>query len=90
MLVMEKLMNKIMKRFGAVCIGIFMVFTLCMPCFADETQKTIRVGSFEDTFNYVDDHGVRCGYGYELMQALAGYTGWNVNFSWFINIYNFK
>ena len=36
-------MNKIMKRFGAVCISIFMVFTLCMPCFADETQKTIRV-----------------------------------------------
>ena len=33
------------------------------------------VGSFEDTFNYVDDHGVRRGYGYELMQALAGYTG---------------
>ena len=77
---MEKLMNKIMKRFGAVCIGIFMVFTLCMPCFADETQKTIRVGSFEDTFNYVDDHGVRCGYGYELMQALAGYTGWKFEY----------
>lgn len=80
MLVMEKLMNKIMKRFGAVCISIFMVFTLCMPCFADETQKTIRVGSFEDTFNYVDDHGVRRGYGYELMQALAGYTGWKFEY----------
>ena len=73
-------MNKIMKRFGAVCISIFMVFTLCMPCFADETQKTIRVGSFEDTFNYVDDHGVRRGYGYELMQALAGYTGWKFEY----------
>lgn len=80
MLVMEKLMNKIMKRFGAVCISIFMVFTLCMPCFADETQKTIRVGSFEDTFNYVDEHGVRRGYGYELMQALAGYTGWKFEY----------
>ena len=77
---MEKLMNKIMKRFGAVCISIFMVFTLCMPCFADETQKTIRVGSFEDTFNYVDDHGVRRGYGYELMQALAGYTDWKFEY----------
>ena len=80
MLVMEKVMNKIMKRVGAVCISIFMVFTLCMPCFADETQKTIRVGSFEDTFNYVDDHGVRRGYGYELMQALAGYTGWKFEY----------
>ncbi len=77
---MEKLMNKIMKRFGAVCISIFMVFTLCMPCLADEPEKTIRVGSFEDTFNYVDEHGARRGYGYELMQALAGYTGWKFEY----------
>lgn len=77
---MEKVMNKIMKRVGTVCISILMLFTLCIPCFADETQKTIRVGSFEDTFNYVDDHGVRRGYGYELMQALSGYTGWKFEY----------
>ena len=50
----------------------------------DETQtkqqKIIRVGSFEDTFNYVDQNGVRRGYGYELMQALAGYTGWKFEY----------
>ena len=51
-----------------------------MPCLADEAEKTIRVGSFEDTFNYVDEHGVRRGYGYELMQALAGYTGWKFEY----------
>ena len=79
-LVMVRLMNKIMKRFGAICISIFIIFTLCMPCLADETEKTIRVGSFEDTFNYVDEHGVRRGYGYELMQALAGYTGWKFEY----------
>ena len=42
--------------------------------------KIIRVGSFEDTFNYVDKNGVRRGYGYELMQALAGYTGWKFEY----------
>ena len=42
--------------------------------------QTIRVGSFEDTFNYVDKNGVRRGYGYELMQALAGYTGWKFEY----------
>ena len=73
-------MNRIMKRFGAICISIFIIFTLCMPCLADEAEKTIRVGSFEDTFNYVDEHGVRRGYGYELMQALAGYTGWKFEY----------
>ena len=50
----------------------------------DETQtkqqKIIRIGSFEDTFNYVDQNGVRRGYGYELMQALAGYTGWEFEY----------
>ena len=51
-----------------------------MPCLADEAEKVIRVGSFEDTFNYVDEHGVRRGYGYELMQGLAGYTGWKFEY----------
>ena len=41
-------------------------------------KKIIRVGTFEDTFDYVDANGVRRGYGYELMQALAGYTGWKI------------
>ena len=41
-------------------------------------KKIIRVGSFEDTFDYVDANGMRRGYGYELMQALAGYTGWKI------------
>lgn len=68
------------KRLAALCTIIFVVLSMCMPCFADEPEKTIRVGSFEDTFNYVDEHGVRRGYGYELMQALAGYTGWKFEY----------
>ena len=68
------------KRLAVICTVIFMVLTMCMPCLADEAEKTIRVGSFEDTFNYVDEHGVRRGYGYELMQALAGYTGWKFEY----------
>ena len=28
--------------------------------------------------DYVDANGMRRGYGYELMQALAGYTGWKI------------
>ena len=43
-------------------------------------QRTIRVGSFEDTFNYVDKNGVRRGFGYELMQALGGYAGWKFEY----------
>ena len=43
-------------------------------------QKIIRVGSFEDTFDYIDKNGVRRGYGYELLQALAGYNGWKFEY----------
>ena len=43
-------------------------------------QRTIRVGSFEDTFNYVDKNGVRRGFGYELIQALGGYAGWKFEY----------
>ena len=43
-------------------------------------QKIIRIGSFEDAFNYIDQYGVRRGFGYELMQALAGYTGWKFEY----------
>ena len=42
--------------------------------------KVVRVGSFEDTFNYVNEKGARKGYGYELLQTLSGYTGWQLEY----------
>ena len=83
-------MYKIRERSAVLCIAIFMVLgmwgMLSVHCLAvetdnDETQpQTIRIGSFEDTFDYVDQNGVRRGYGYELLQALAGYTGWKFEY----------
>lgn len=74
------------KRLAALWTVIFVVLSmsLCVHGFAKEkdasTSKIVRVGSFEDTFNFVDENGVRRGYGYELMQALAGYTGWKFEY----------
>ena len=83
-------MDKSRKKSAALFAGIFVILGMWMilsvHCWAaeknnDEKQpQTIRVGSFEDTFNYVDKNGVRRGYGYELMQALAGYTGWEFEY----------
>ena len=42
--------------------------------------KVVRVGSFEDTFNYVNEKGARKGYGYELLATLSGYTGWQFEY----------
>ena len=85
-----KNMDKSRKKSTVLCAGIFVFLgiwmVLTVPCRAAETNndekqsQIIRVGSFEDTFNYVDKNGVRRGYGYELMQALAGYTGWKFEY----------
>ena len=42
--------------------------------------KVVRVGSFENTFNYVNEKGIRKGYGYELLETLSGYTGWQFEY----------
>ena len=42
--------------------------------------KVVRVGLFGDTFNYVNERGIRKGYGYELLQTLSGYTGWQLEY----------
>ena len=86
-------MDKSRKKSAVLFAGILVVFGIWMMlsvhCRAAEKnndeaqtteQKIIRVGSFEDTFNYVDNNGVRRGFGYELMQALAGYTGWKFEY----------
>ena len=84
-------MNKSKKNLAVLCTAIFVILgmwvMLSVHCQAAETNndekqqpQTIRSGAFEDTFNYIDKNGVRRGYGYELMQALAGYTGWKFEY----------
>lgn len=83
-------MYKTGKKSAVLCAGIFAILGMWMilsvHCRAAETDpdekqpKTIRIGSFEDTFDYVDQNGVRRGYGYELLQALGGYNGWKFEY----------
>ena len=84
-------MNKSKKNLAVLCTAMFVIMGMwvmlsvhCQPAETNNDEKqqpqTIRIGSFEDTFNYVDKNGVRRGYGYELMQALAGYTGWKFEY----------
>ena len=83
---MDKRRKKSAVLFAYIFVVLGMWMMLSVHCQAAETNndekqpQTIRVGSFEDTFNYVDKNGVRRGYGYELMQALAGYTGWKFEY----------
>lgn len=61
-----------------LCLWVLCLLLPMSVCRAE--GKVVRVGSFEDTFNFIDQNGVRRGYGYELMQKIAGYTGWTFEY----------
>ena len=64
-----------------LCLLLLLPALLPVKAAAETTPaKVVRVGSFEDTFNYVNEKGVRKGYGYELLQTLSGYTGWEFEY----------
>ena len=83
---MDKSRKKSAVLFACIFLTLGMWMILSVHCRAaeknnDEKQsQVIRIGSFEDTFDYIDENGVRRGYGYELLQALAGYTGWEFEY----------
>lgn len=64
-----------------LCLLLLLSVALPVKAAAETTPvKVVRVGSFEDTFNYVNEKGIRKGYGYELLQTLSGYTGWQLEY----------
>ena len=67
------------------CYLIFGIITcliaLPVSTFAKEnSDNVIRVGSFEETYNTVNEKGERSGYGYEYLQDIAGYAGWTYKY----------
>ena len=76
-------MQTLTRKSACVMLSLLLLLTAVFPAkAAAETApaKVVRVGSFEDTFNYVNEKGARKGYGYELLQTLSGYTGWQFEY----------
>ena len=76
-------MQTLMRKSVCAMLSLLLLLSAVLPVkAAAETApaKVVRVGSFEDTFNYVNEKGVRKGYGYELLQTLSGYTGWQFEY----------
>ena len=72
-----------MRKSVCALLSLLLLLSAVLPVkAAAETApvKVVRVGSFEDTFNYVNERGARKGYGYELLQTLSGYTGWQFEY----------
>lgn len=73
----------LMRKSVCAVLCLLLLLSVALPVkAAAETApvKVVRVGSFEDTFNYVNEKGIRKGYGYELLQTLSGYTGWQLEY----------
>ena len=76
-------MQTLTRKSACVMLSLLLLLSAVLPVkAAAETApaKVVRVGSFEDTFNYVNEKGARKGYGYELLQTLSGYTGWQFEY----------
>ena len=80
---MSETMQTLMRKSACVMLSLLLLLSVVLPVkAAAETApaKVVRVGSFEDTFNYVNEKGARKGYGYELLETLSGYTGWQFEY----------
>ena len=76
-------MQTLMRKSVCALLCLLLLLSVVLPVkAAAETApvKLIRVGSFEDTFNYCNEKGARKGYGYELLETLSGYTGWQFEY----------
>ena len=76
-------MQTLMRKSVCAMLCLLLLLSVVLPVkAAAETApaKVVRVGSFEDTFNYCNEKGARKGYGYELLQTLSGYTGWQFEY----------
>ena len=66
---------------AVLCLLLLLSVVLPVKAAAETAPaKVVRVGSFEDTFNYCNEKGARKGYGYELLETLSGYTGWQFEY----------
>ena len=76
-------MQTLMRKSVCAMLCLLLLLSAVLPVkAAAETApvKVVRIGSFEDTFNYCNEKGARKGYGYELLQTLSGYTGWQFEY----------
>ena len=80
---MSETMRSLTRKSVCALLSLLLLLSAVLPVkAAAETApvKVVRVGSFEDTFNYCNEKGARKGYGYELLQTLSGYTGWQFEY----------
>ena len=68
--------NRLKRLFCTLLCAV--CFAAMLPCtvFAAGETQTVRVGFFAfDGYHMQDEKGNRSGYGYDILQCIAGYAG---------------
>ena len=77
-----------LKQIASVALLMSLALVLLAPLAAyaqEASEKVVRVGWYDSTYNSVDQYGRRSGYAYEYQLKISAYSGWRyeyVNGSW--------
>ena len=63
-----------------LALAVLAVLAVAVGAHARESEKIIRVGWYESSFNTTDELGRRSGYAYDYQQKIAAYTGWTYEY----------
>ena len=74
--------SELIKRLAALLLCFLLGITVLPPgaALAHDTQKIVRVGWYDSSYNTVDPFGRRSGYAYEYQLKIAAYTGWSYEY----------
>lgn len=74
--------SKLIKRLAALLFCFLLGESVLPPgaALAHETQKVVRVGWYDSSYNTVDPLGRRSGYAYEYQLKIASYTDWSYEY----------
>ncbi len=74
--------SELMKRLAALLLCFFLGMSVLPPsaALAHDTQKIVRVGWYDSSYNTMDSFGRRSGYAYEYQLKIAAYTGWSYEY----------
>ena len=74
--------SELVKRLAALLLCFLLGISVPAPsaALAADTQKIVRVGWYDSSYNTVDSFGRRSGYAYEYQLKIAAYTGWSYEY----------
>lgn len=73
-------LRDMIKRLAVFLLCLILGLAALTPAWAQDAEKTVRVGWYESPFNKTDAFGRRSGYAYEYQRKIAAYTGWRYEY----------